>query len=113
MHNKQLKQYYLLKGHNMNTINLSQIQVSINKTALNNIISDILASENNGALLKSITPHLAGKFPQFQEFTNVSIENIDENGAATVVLKIPRTVTAKEVGSEGEQEQEPVSSFSE
>lgn len=89
-----LKQYHLLKGHN--TMQLNQINVTINKTQLTGIITDILASDNNGALLKAITPHLADKFEQFPEFTNVSLDSIDENGAASVTLKIPQNRKSKE-----------------
>ena len=88
-----LKQYHLLKGHNLNII-ASQINTQINKTTLTGIITDILASENNTALLRAITPHLADKFNhQFPEFENISLESINEDGSANVTLKIPQNRT--------------------
>lgn len=103
-----LKQYHLLKGHNL--ITTSQIQVSINKTQLTGIISDILASDNNTALLRAITPHLADKFEQFPEFTNVSLDSIDENGAGNITLKIPRSTTTSTEPVEEPTESEPTDS---
>jgi hypothetical protein len=93
-----LKQYHLLKGHNQ--MQLNQIQVSVNKTQLTGIIADILASENNTALLRAITPHLAGSFPQFPAFTNVSVDSINEDGSANVTLKVPRITTANSTESD-------------
>lgn len=100
-----LKQYHLLKGHNL--IKLSQISISINKTQLNSIIGDILASENNAGLLKAITPHLTGKFEQFEEFTNISVDSINADGSANVTLKTPRTTAANSAEPESDESTEP------
>ena len=79
---------HLNKALSMEIIS-TQINVSITKTQLAAIVADILASEDNASLLRAITPALSGKFPQFPDFTNVSITGIDETGAASITLKQP------------------------
>lgn len=74
---------------NTHQIKLQQINVNVNKTQLMGIISDILASEDNSSLLRAIQPQLANKFPQFPEFTNVSITGINSDGSAAITLKQP------------------------
>ena len=102
-----LKQYQLLKGHNLN-ITTNSINIQINKTQLTGIIADILASENNTALLRAITPHLADKFTaQFPEFENVSLDSINEDGSANVTLKIPVTRTKSTKQDEEQQTENP------
>ena len=95
------------KGLSMN-INTNQIQLSINKTQVMGIVADILASEDNAALLRAIQPQLADKFNQFPEFTNVAITSINEDGSASITLKQPRIATPAEEPQEDTEETEPI-----
>lgn len=96
-----LKQYHLLKEHNMQIIT-NQINISVGKTQLMSIIQDILVSEDNAQLLKAIAPAIADKFEQFPEFTNISITSINEDGSANVTLKMPRSITTKSTETDDE-----------
>jgi hypothetical protein len=69
-----------------------QIKVSLTKTELVDIIQEALASENNSSIKRALNPVLQDKFPQFPEFTQISLGNFDENGQIEVVLKQQRQV---------------------
>ena len=88
------------------------IDIQITKGELNTIIteamSDALASN---AIKRILNPFLANSFPQFPDFTQVSIGDTDESGATTVTLKQPRksTKTCKpSVGDIEDVAEEPV-----
>ena len=86
--------HYLTKG--INLININQLSVTINKTQFTSIIHDILQSDDNAALLRAITPALQDAFPQFPDYSNVSITGMNEDGSAQVSLKQPRQTTEAE-----------------
>lgn len=67
-----------------------QISVSITKTELNSLINEAMALPDYAAAIKRVlNPLLADSFPQFPEFTNVTIGDTDESGATQVILKQP------------------------
>lgn len=70
----------------------NQIQLSLTKTELNQLITEALADvESSAAIKRVLNPLLADKFPQFPEFTNISLGDTDESGATQVILKQPPT----------------------
>lgn len=67
-----------------------QLEIKLNKTELNNLINEALENPETAAAVKrAITPLLAGSFPQFPEFTNISLGDTTEEGTI-VTLKMPR-----------------------
>lgn len=67
-----------------------QISISITKTELNSLISEAMALPDYAAAIKRVlNPLLADSFPQFPEFTNVTIGDTDESGVTQVILKQP------------------------
>ena len=67
-----------------------QISVSITKTELNSLITEAMSMSDYAAAIKRIlSPLLAESFPQFPEFTNVTIGDTDESGVTEVILKQP------------------------
>ena len=74
----------------------SQIQLTLTKSELNQLIAEALAdSESSAAIKKVLNPLLADKFPQFPDFTVITIGDTDESGSTQVVLKQPPVVAAK------------------
>ena len=72
-------------------ITKQQISLSLNKTELNTLIAEALADpESSAAIKRALNPLLEGKFPQFPEFTNITLGDTDESGATQVILKQPR-----------------------
>lgn len=68
-----------------------QIQLSLTKTEMNQLISEGLTdSETSAAIKRALTPLLANSFPQFPDFTNITLGETDESGATEVILKQPR-----------------------
>lgn len=73
-----------------------QINLSINKSELNALIAEALSNpETATAIKRSLTPLLAGSFPQFPEFTNITLGDTEEDGSTTVILKQPRQAAPK------------------
>lgn len=71
----------------------SQIQISITKTELNTLIAEALTNPDTAAAIKrAISPLLANSFPQFPDFTNITLGETAEDGTTAVILKQPRTV---------------------
>lgn len=69
----------------------TQIQISITKTELNALIAEALSNPDTAATIKrAISPLLADAFPQFPEFTNISLGDTAEDGSTLVILKQPR-----------------------
>jgi len=67
----------------------SQIDITLGKQELLTIVTEALAAEDNSAIKRALQPFLSGKFPQFPEFTNVTLAEINEDGTAAVTLKVP------------------------
>lgn len=80
---------YIRKSQQME-ITKNQIQLTINKTELNTLISDALANPDISAAIKrALNPLLANSFPQFPEFSQITLGDTDEAGATQVILKQP------------------------
>lgn len=74
----------------------SQIQLTLTKSELNQLLTEALAdAESSAAIKKVLNPLLADKFPQFPEFTVVALGDTDESGSTQVILKQPLVVAAK------------------
>ena len=67
-----------------------QIIVSITKTELNSLIAKAMANPYSAAAIKRVlNPLLVDSFPQFSEFTQISLGDTDETGTTQVILKQP------------------------
>ena len=67
-----------------------QIIVSITKTELNSLIAEAMANPDSAAAIKRVlNPLLVDSFPQFSEFTQISLGDTDETGTTQVILKQP------------------------
>ena len=67
-----------------------QIIVSITKTELNALIAEAMANPDSAAAIKRVlNPLLVDSFPQFSEFTQISLGDTDETGSTQVILKQP------------------------
>ncbi len=67
-----------------------QIIVSITKTELNSLIAEAMANPDSAAAIKRVlNPLLVDSFPQFSEFTQISLGDTDEAGLTQVILKQP------------------------
>jgi hypothetical protein len=73
-----------------------QLQISLNKSEVNQLITEALNSESKASILRALNPILVDKFPQFPDFTNNSITEIHEDGTATVTLKVKVEKQTKE-----------------
>ena len=75
----------------------SQISITLTKGELNQLIAEALAdSESSAAIKKVLNPLLADKFPQFPDFTVITIGDTDESGSTQVILKQPPTKASKD-----------------
>ncbi len=67
-----------------------QIIVSITKTELNSLIAEAMSNPDSAAAIKRVlNPLLVDSFPQFSEFTQISLGDTDEAGTTQVILKQP------------------------
>ena len=67
-----------------------QIIVSITKTELNSLIAEAMSNPDSAAAIKRVlNPLLVDSFPQFSEFTQISLGDTDETGTTQVILKQP------------------------
>ena len=67
-----------------------QIIVTITKTELNSLIAEAMANPDSAAAIKRVlNPLLVDSFPQFSEFTQISLGDTDETGTTQVILKQP------------------------
>ncbi len=74
----------------------SQIQISITKGELNTLIAEALTNPDTAATIKrAIAPLLANSFPQFPDFTNITLGETAEDGTTAVILKQPKQVEPK------------------
>ena len=79
-------------------INKQQINITLNKTELSAIIAEALTDETANASIKRIlNPFLANSFPQFPDFTSVSLGETAEDGSTLLVLKQPAIRAKSEV----------------
>ena len=86
---KQINYYHhILKGIHLEIIK-SDIQITLNKSQLMEVIQEALSTEAGAAIKRAIAPILSRSFPQFPEFTNVSIGDTDESGQTVVTLRQP------------------------
>ena len=68
-----------------------QITISITKGELNTLIAEALTNPDTAVTIKrAISPLLVNSFPQFPEFTNISLGDTAEDGSTLVILKQPR-----------------------
>ena len=75
----------------------SQISITLTKGELNQLIAEALADpESSAAIKKVLNPLLADKFPQFPDFTVITIGDTDESGSTQVILKQPPTKVSKD-----------------
>ena len=73
----------------------SQIQLTLTKGELNQLLTEALADADSSAAIKKVlNPLLADKFPQFPDFTVIALGDTDESGSTTVLLKQPPTPKA-------------------
>ena len=74
----------------------SQIQLTLTKSELNQLLTEALAdAESSAAIKKVLNPLLTDKFPQFPDFTVITLGDTDESGSTQVILKQPPVVAAK------------------
>ena len=85
--NNQIK--FIRKAFQMEIIK-QQIIVSITKTELNSLIAEAMSNPDSAAAIKRVlNPLLVDSFPQFSEFTQISLGDTDEAGTTQVILKQP------------------------
>ena len=85
--NNQIK--FIRKAFQMEIIK-QQIIVSITKTELNSLIAEAMSNPDSAAAIKRVlNPLLVDSFPQFSEFTQISLGDTDETGSTQVILKQP------------------------
>jgi hypothetical protein len=73
-----------------------QITISITKGELNTLIAEALTNPDVAATIKrAIAPLLANSFPQFPDFTNITLGETAEDGTTAVILKQPKQVEPK------------------
>ncbi len=78
----------------------TQINVTITKTELNNIITEAMTDPlSSNAIKRILSPFIANSFPQFPDFTSVSIGDTDTDGITTVILKQPIKSAVKTTAS--------------
>lgn len=80
---------YINKAIELNIIK-SQINLSLTKTDVTNILNEAMQDETASASIKRIlNPFLADKFPQFPDFTAISLGETADDGSTIVALKQP------------------------
>ena len=86
--NNQIK--YIEKALQMEIIK-NQINLTITKSELNALIVEGLANPDcTAAIKRALNPLLAESFPQFPDFTHISLGDTDEStGLTQVILKQP------------------------
>ena len=80
--------HHILKGIHMEIIQ-SQINVTLTKSQLLELIQEALTTEAGTAIKRAIAPLLADSFPQFPEFSAITIGDTDESGQTVVTLRQP------------------------
>lgn len=65
-----------------------QIQITLTKTDMTNILNEAMQDETANASIKRIlNPFLADSFPQFSEFNAVTLGDTADDGSTTAILK--------------------------
>ena len=102
--------YYhnILKGIHLEIIK-SDIQITLTKTQLVDLITEALSTDAGATIKRAITPLLAESFPQFPGFTNISIGNTDESGQTVVTLRQPPKSKSKPSAVKSPSEPKPES----
>lgn len=89
------KLHYIQKGIQLEIIK-PQIQVTLTKTEVNQLITEALADPDSAAAIKRVlNPLLANKFPQFPTFTNAAMSTTLEDGSTIVTLREPKQTAPK------------------
>lgn len=89
-------------------ITKQQIHIQLNKGEMNNLLTEAMADPlASNAIKRILNPFLADAFPQFPDFSQVTVGDTDEDGTTTVILKQPRQSTATPKPSVGAIEEEP------
>jgi len=74
------------------------ISIKLTKSEMTNLVNEALLDETAGPAIKRIiNPMLVNAFPQFPNFSNVTLSTTDESGATLVLLREPREKTVKSV----------------
>ena len=86
-----------------------QIQLTINKGEFAQLLSEAMTDADSSAAIKKVlNPLLANKFPQFPEFTVVTLGATDESGSTQVILKQPPVASTAKDSKEPKAPKEPV-----
>ena len=86
---------YINKALSMEIIKPT-ITISITKGELNTLIAEALTNPDTAAVIKrAISPLLANSFPQFPDFTNITLGETAEDGTTSVILKQPKQIEPK------------------
>ena len=79
---------YINKALHMEIIK-PQITISITKGELNTLIAEALTNPDTAATIKrAISPLLANSFPQFPDFTNITLGETAEDGTTSSLASI-------------------------
>lgn len=106
---KQTKFLHQLQKGIQLEITKPQIHIQLNKGEMNNLLAEAMADPlASNAIKRILNPFLADAFPQFPDFSQVTIGDTDEDGTTTVILKQPRQSTTAPKPSVGTIEEEPV-----
>lgn len=104
---KQIKFLHQLQKGIQLEITKPQIHIQLNKGEMNNLLTEAMADPlASNAIKRILNPFLAEAFPQFPDFSQVTIGDTDEDGTTTVILKQPRQSTATPKPSVGAIEEE-------
>lgn len=102
---------FIRKAKSMELIK-SQISITLTKGELNQLIAEALAdSESSAAIKKVLNPLLVDKFPQFPEFTVITLGDTDESGSTQVILKQPPTKASKDTKESASGPTTPIKSI--
>ena len=78
----------------------SQINVTLTKSQLLELIQEALTTEAGTAIKRAIAPLLAESFPQFPEFTAIKFSDTqNEDGSVEITLSKPKEKSPKKVKS--------------
>lgn len=98
--------HQLQKGFQLE-ITKPQIHIQLNKGEMSALLTEAMADPlASNAIKRILNPFLAEAFPQFPDFSQVTIGDTDEDGTTTVILKQPRQSTATPKPSVGAIEEE-------
>ena len=91
--------HHILKGIQLEIIQ-QQINVTLTKSQLLELIQEALTTEAGTAIKRAIAPLLADSFPQFPEFTTIKFSDTQkEDGSVEITLSKPREKSPNKVKS--------------